>query len=156
MARLYCGEKIITEGMYSNGMPNYYMIYKLPKETLQIVFKEGKPEDGTLPIALHNGLLLGLDFKKGMPAKATLFKDDGRVKEILFDVSSLEMKNAQPWNGEFLSMEAKKIEKYVDGKIVSTKDCECLGFIEEIIERFSKNTRTGGKSSTKRNVDAKL
>jgi len=141
LAKIYCDKDIIIEVMYSNGIPNYYMFYKLPQNTLQIVFKEGKPKEGTLPVGLHNEEILGIDFKNGIPLKATLFKKEGTVKEIIFDVSNSEMKNDQPWNGEFLSIKARKIEKYVDGKIVSAKDCESLGFIEEIIEKFNKNSK---------------
>ncbi|MEI8247993.1 MAG: formylglycine-generating enzyme family protein [Lentisphaerota bacterium] len=141
LARFYCDKEIIIEAMYSNGIVNHYMIYKFPKETLQVIFKEGKPESGTFVVGLHNQELLGVSFKNGVPEKATVFKIDGTVKEIVFDVSKSETRNSQPWNGEFLSIKTRKIEKYVDGKIVSAKDCEALGFIEEILEPFNKGKR---------------
>jgi len=139
MFRMYQNKEIISEAMFSNGKPNYYMIYNFPKETLQILFKDGKPETGVYPSGLHNGELLGMYFKNGVPLKVTLFKKEGTVKEILFDVSKSESRNGQPWNGEFLSIENQKIETYADGKFVSAKDCESIIFVKRVLEYFNKN-----------------
>ncbi|MFA6459616.1 MAG: hypothetical protein WCV79_04475 [Candidatus Paceibacterota bacterium] len=139
LTRFYRDNEVIMEGMSSNGTPNHYMMYKIPNKTLQVIFKDGKPETGTYPVGLHNGEVLGIDLKNGMPLKATLYAEDGTVKEIVFDVSKNETRNSQPWNGEFLSMGTKKIEKYSEGKLVSTTDCESLDLIEEILGTFKKN-----------------
>ena len=141
MVRLYCDKEIIMEGMYSKGFPDYYMIYNFPKETLQVIFKDGKPDTGIFPVVLHNAELLGLDLKNGVPLKATIFKRDGTAKEIIFDVSKNESKNGQPWNGEFLSVKNRKIDKYIDGKMVSSTDCENLTFIENILESFNRKNK---------------
>ena len=142
LARLYRDNEIIVEAMYSNGTPNHYMIYEFHGVKMQVIFKDGKPELGTFPVVLHNGELLGIDFKNGMPLKATLLAEDGKVKEILFDVSKSETRNGRPWNGEFLSMGTKRIEKYAEGKLVSSTDCETLGFIEEILGTFKKQAKS--------------
>jgi len=138
LVRLYRDREIIMEGIYLKGRPSSYMFFNLPQETLKVIFKDGKPYTGTYPVILHNAELLGLEFKDGEPIKATIFDRNGVAKEIIFDVSKNEKKNGLPWDGEFLSMKDRKIKKYIDGKMVSSTDCENLAFIENILESFNK------------------
>jgi len=50
-------------------------------------------------------------------------------------------KNDQPWNGNFISIKDRKIKKYVNGKLIESKDCEVLKLVDEIMERFALKLR---------------
>lgn len=135
LARYYRDGNIFFEEIMKNGIPDDYIVCKLGNKDLAIIFKNNRPWKGIFPLPTHNKEFLGIYFSDGNPYKMALFNMNGEEIETYFDLSGHEQRDGQPWNGDFLSLKDKKIDKYLDGKVISRKDCEILNLLNDLLTK---------------------